>query len=105
MKAPTMKTLLAILMNFLPGFFQTTAKPWLKVLAALVILAQILLYLLLTHTGCMTTTDLDGKKYSFRVDSLTPIQATTGPSAGHPNVNIHVHPAQAATAPAQPKGR
>lgn len=77
-----MKTLLALLEALLPGFFTGNAKPLYKMIVALAILAAIIAWILTAHAGCMTTTDVDGKVYSFRVDILTPIGATTGPQAG-----------------------
>jgi hypothetical protein len=77
-----MQTLLAILTAILPGFFTSDARPIYKAIVIALILGALVAWLLLAPTGCMTTTDLDGKVYSFRLDILTPIGATTGPQSG-----------------------
>ena len=78
-----MKTLLAVLVAILPGFFTSTARPLYKLLLALAMLAAITIWLLIVSGGCMHTLDLDGKVYRNRLDALTPI--TIGQTAnGHP---------------------
>ena len=74
-----MTRLLNILIAILPQFFSSDAKPVYKAAVALALLAAVTAWLLLGPVGCMTTTDLDGRVYSWRLDILTPILPTTGP--------------------------
>lgn len=99
-----MKALIAILELVLPGFFTGNAKPAWKAVVAVAVIAAIVAWLWLSPAGCMTTTDLDGKVYSVRVDILTPIMPTTGPAATAyaPRLSTnHNPPARPTTAPAR----
>jgi len=66
------KLTIAALVALLTGQETTTRQ---KLIAGAII-AAITVAILFFTTGCMATTDLDGKRYSIRIDVLTPIGQT-----------------------------
>jgi len=71
-----MKDTLAAIVAALGAIVATSSIAWWKRIVSALVAAAIALSITLFMPGCMSTTNLDGKEYSWRFDVLTPIGQT-----------------------------
>jgi len=86
-----MKDSLTAIVAALGAVVATSSIAWWKRIVSAVVAAAIALAISLYMPGCMSTTNLNGKSYSWRFDVLTPIgqtvelQHATDPNAHQDN--------------------
>jgi len=93
------------LKTILDRFFDNPIGQTLKIIFILCLFAVAVLYLWLHLHGCMLSVEHAPGRDALRLDSLTPIQATTGPAAHHTETYTHYYMQTTTTQPSTRKVR
>jgi hypothetical protein len=75
-KRKNMKTALLAIVVALTAIITTSTFTWRQRIITAIVAAAIAISVSLWVPGCMSTTEIEGKTYSWRLDILAPIGAT-----------------------------
>ena len=75
-RSPTLKAAMLALVVALVAIVTTSTISWKKRIITAIVAAAIAVLVSVFVPGCMATTNIDGKEYSWRLDVLAPIGAT-----------------------------